>query len=367
MASRNIGTLRARDAVSETMANLESRWVTSASVFLVVLVLAFASMTTVVSETSEIASYQQELYEKGATGFVVADDAGENGLSATRCEELNHVDGVVSAGARGDLMPNESGVPARQVSAGYVSSVHPETPSAARTVAGSTIATSMHFVRNSGIDLAGAGIVPLGTVAASSDRDPRADGEILVVWPAAAMHARECVVIGSLSAVSGVAGLLTNWFAPQPTSVTPLAPNAAAAPSPHDRFAARMSLAVPIVAGCSAVLAMLGVWVSRRSDFALYRLLGAKRAPLMIGLALECAVLVSVPSGAGIGFALAARPVYLTGPVLEVVMLAALQFIVVGLASLPAGVLLLLTKNPADLIREGYDKNPWEDQGFKWT
>lgn len=349
---RGSRTLRARDALWETLANLRARWLSTLSVFVAVFVAAFGSTAMVVVETSEIASYQQDLYEQGATGFVIASNGDGSTLSASRCEELNHIEGVVSAGARGDLVPNSSEVPMRQVTSGYLRSVHPGEGGSVSTIAGSGIAVTKHFVQNSGIVLSSS-VVRLDAVADKSLRDPRIDGEILQVVPAAAMQARECVVIGSTSSTRGVEGLLTNWFAPQKTSVAPLAPKLAAAVSPHDRFAARSSLTVPIAAGVVAVLVLVGVWVSRRSDFALYRLLGARRGPLVFGLAMECLLLVTVPSVSGIAFAAAMNPEFLAGPVLQGVLLAALQFLVAGLAALPAGILVLLTKNPSSLIREG--------------
>lgn len=342
-----------RDALDETLANLRARWASSLFVFLAVLVLAFASMAMVVNEASSIASDQEDLFDRGATGFIISDgDAGAS-LSAVRCEELNHVAGVASAGARGSLTPTVGGFPARLVTSGYVRSVHPGVDATAATVAGASIASAWHFVEGSGIRLSDGGVVSLDAVPAKSDRDPRVDGEVLVVAPASSMQASECVVISAISSRAGVEALATNWFAPQATSVSPLAPQLGAASGVHDRFMGRSSIAVPLATGGLAVLMLVGVWISRRSDFALYRLLGAKRGALTAGLLMECALLLWIPSLAGIGFAVAARPEFVSGPVFEAVTLAALQFVVMGCAALPLGVLLLLTKNPSGLIREG--------------
>lgn len=350
---RDRRTLRVPDALDETLANLRARWALSMFVFIAVLVLAFASMTMVVSETSSIASDQQDLFEKGATGFIVSAGDAAAGLSAVRCEELNHIDGVVSAGARGALIPSDAGFPGRLVTSGYVRSVHPDVEAPAGTVAGASIASTWHLVQGSGIRLSGDVLVPLDAVAGRSARDPRVDGEVLAVAPASSMQATECVVISSSSSRAGVEALATNWFAPRVTTVSPLAPNLGAAADVSDRFMGRASIAVPLVAGGLTVLMLVGAWFSRRSDFALYRLLGAKRGSLTAGLLVECVLLISIPSLAGIGLAVAARPESVSGPVLEAVTLAALQFLAMGCAALPLGVLLLLTKNPSGLIREG--------------
>lgn len=98
---------------------------------------------------------------------------------------------------------------------------------------------------------------------------------------------------------------------------------------------------------------LVGAWIPRRSVFALYRLLGAKRLALIIGPSTECTLLVFVPSVAGLAMAIAAWSESISGPVLEAVSLAGLQFIVAGYAALPLGVLVLLTKNPSGLIQNG--------------
>lgn len=105
--------------------------------------------------------------------------------------------------------------------------------------------------------------------------------------------------------------------------------------------------------GFGREVVLVGAWIPRRSDFALYRLLGAKRLALIIGLSTECTLLVFVPSIAGLAMGIAAWPESISGPVLEAVPLAGLQFIVAGCAALPVGVLVLLTKNPSGLIRNG--------------
>ena len=305
------------------------------------------------AEVTRILDLQDDLVSAGSTSLIVS-ASRPGGVDAVRCEQLNTVEGVRAAGARGSLLSSETdGAKVRAVTRGYAQAVLPGMDPASEVIAGATAAESRHLISGSGITSPEQSIaLEVDAVASPSLRDPRVNAEVLVIHPPT-FSANSCLVVAEPDRHAGVDALLTTWFGADDVLIAPLIARGDVTDSPQSLLESRPGRMISVVAGAGSLMMLLAAWMVRRSDFALYRLLGAEVGALTAGLCLEATVLVVAPQLATSAFTFCAFPQMHSGAGLESALLAVGQLLASDLVAVPLGIALLFIKNPFSLVREG--------------
>jgi hypothetical protein len=114
----------------------------------------------------------------------------------------------------------------------------------------------------------------------------------------------ECLVESEPGARARVEAVLLGWFPGTATAVTPyfLLPDTGR--TPQQEAGARTSAWFPLAAAGLVALGMLAWWVIRRSEFALYGVMGLGRDGLVLMLLAEWAMLCLLPGSIGLANAL---------------------------------------------------------------
>lgn len=315
--------LRPGQVVAEGRANVTSAPMRSLVLALVVAVVTGGVIALSLSDVAGIAGrYRDQI--RGGRFVLVARSAATTGLDASRCDALNGLGGVRSAGAvLGARSIYPAAAPARPyelltVTPGLVRTWFPQDvePVVAGWVAGPEAARELGLTDRSTVAVFDSPqIKPKGAprpvtverILAPSPRRDEADRDLFQVSPPTG-RAPTCYVDVDPASLEAVDQALTAWFASADrVGVTGLLEDRARGRTPEAELDARTS--APAWAAGTAIVTVLTVllWYGRRDELALYRLLGASRRTVATLLAVEAVATVLVPAVVGIAFALVLR------------------------------------------------------------
>lgn len=291
----------------ETAANLAAHWLLSALLALIAAGVGLGVTTAITAQTSSFENEARALDDRGRNVVVVT---GRSGISAEKCEEIARTPGVLRSGA---LLRSEPATlrttatrsaTVRTVTRGYADIVWPGHPQSDGLLVGPKLADELQvsgqaraWVRIAGDDEIS--LMKIGVVQTASARDADANRSGLQLATAHGI-ARECLIEAESGAGPGVIALAQQMFAEDDPIVAPIyAPDATVA-LPEVRFQERTTdTLLPAAASLIFAIALLGFWLIRGKDFALYRLLALPSPLLAGGLLLESALLVAIPYAAG--------------------------------------------------------------------
>jgi hypothetical protein len=345
----------------EPLRNLRATPVrTAATVGLAALVLGGLALVEL-DATERVLALRAELDERGAHVFIVR---AEDGLPAARCEALRGLTGVRSAGGVrlsepvAPLVAPRLRFQAAAVTTGILPVWDPGYRQAEGTgfVIGRSVADELAVDSGARLTLADGRRDVVADILDVDDRYPEAARWIVEVVPPSG-RVSECWVEFSPSA-SGIArDLLAAWFEGPGNQVEVrwLRPPDEFARDPARELATRPQAAAWLpLGGVVGLLAALVSWL-RRSEAALYAVLGVRKWGLVLMAQLEAVVVVSSGYLLGVAWA-AAIAEAVGGPIgLDQVALAgrsAASAALVAMLAAPAGVIPILRWRVVDLLRD---------------
>ena len=356
---------RAAAVASEALGNLNALRLHAVAVMTICAAASALAAWGTASEVALISASQAELLSRGLDVRVVAGKDGAR-LDARQCESLNDVDGVLAAGGLVGYSQamqfggGNTNLTIATVTRGYASVIWPslqrvkKLPSA---IAGSDLSSAAGLVNGSYMSLRDAsapGPAPVHVdhvdrVAPNSQRNPRFD-DYLAVVAAPVDDVQECLVEAAPGAESGVDVLLATWFRGTETTSRPLYVVTDAAGDPENRLANRSSWSFSLISAVGITLTMMGSWIVRRADFALYRHLGLRPHQLVLSLSVDATILALMPASMGLTLvALTERP-ELTGATLAAVSLCGAQLLSLIVLLPMIGTAMLMTRNPLSVF-----------------
>lgn len=352
-----------REIALEAVRNMMSARLRTCFVSLLAMAVGLGVLAAVVGDVAAIRDSWVAGRAAGSDVLVVRPMGQEVGVSAVACDALRSVDGVLTAGAVLTTSESFASVdPASRyavVSAtpGYLRLAWPTErfDAGTATVAGVDVATPLGLSAGAaylGREVPGGSPVEfrVGARAAAAGRFQLADRAV-VVAEVPSGDVPECAVESTAGARVAVAAILTDWFAPTPTTVQSLLPAVGLAADPQAELNSRWSRWVPLAGGGVLLLVSVITWWGRRGESGLYLLVGMHRGGLLLQFCVEVAVSLFVPVMVGAGVAL----VVLGGRTDGIVADAALRdlgklVLVVGLVPLVSFVVASTAKS-LDLVR----------------
>lgn len=346
--SKHLGLAK---SFSEALQNARARWILTLMIATLVSVLSGGMTLFTILETTQIETLNETQLSRGKNVFLAVASPGQL-INAGDCEKLSTQDGVLSSGSRKEVIRDLSGSAVAQgVTAGYIQTIWPEYSGTGSIVAGERYARAHHLISGSKIRLA----VHSGQVDALAPellRDPRANEELLVTQEPSG-NVRECFVAAVAGAADGVAMLLPAWFSPTKISISPVY-RPAGEVHPQKLLESRLSIKGSLVAGLIAGSALILSWLIRRSDFALYRLLGARNREIIMMLCVDASLFGALPMMVTSAWVVAFCAQLITTPLVLGSVLYASWLPALGTAlAIPIGAFLLLKRDPHSLVREG--------------
>ena len=299
--------------VREAYANVLAHRVLSGILVLLAAVAPLVAVTLDLVDLHGSVEREHELTARGSTVFSVT-AVDRTPLPAARCDALGTVTGVASAGGITTVELVHSALADRRflslVSAtpGLAPVLWPGTPAVDGVVVGAAIGSELGLVAGAALAIVRADAVhtlPVGAVAPASTRG--SDHDLLVlqsVPPRGGTY--ECLVESEPGARESVEAVLLGWFPGTPTAVTPYFLPPDTGRTPQQEANERTTVWLPLAAAALIALAMLAWWLIRRSEFALYTIMGLASDGLVLMLFTEWAMLCLVPGSIGLANALGA-------------------------------------------------------------
>lgn len=352
--------MRATEVVRESVLNVVFMGWLSALIIALGGVLSLAAILTEGSEVGGILDRERARIQQGANALQITPATDESLLSAKRCEELNRVVGVRSAGGIVStstvegLTSDSSGI-LLQATQGAVPVLFPNI----RTVPpGHLLATPALADANGWIDGGPA------TAIAHDNRlvfdvsvltAPRAEsyGSALIDVVVPAGDVPLCLVESDNGALQGVTDVVTDWFGSTAVALAPMALQDSTY-TPQQQLQSRMTVWLPAFSGLGLALFVVFFWKFRERDFALYALHGVRRPRLLLMLVTEWTIMTALPASMGaLGGLLLLRQHLEASVVLEALGYAYASVLIGASVALPAGVWLLSGARAHDRIRGG--------------
>lgn len=335
----------------EALQNARARWLLALTIATIVGILSGGVTLFTILETKQIETLHETQLDRGKNVFIAVASPGQS-ITAADCEKLGTRDGVRSSGSRTEVIRNLTGsAVAQEVTAGYIETVWPEYRGSASIIAGEHYAREHHLLSGSKVQLA-IRSDQVDTIAPNLLRDPRANEELLVVQQPSGT-VRECFVAAEAGAADGVAMLLSAWFSPTAISVSPVY-RVSGEVHPQQLLQSRLSIKASVIAGIVCAAAVILSWLIRRSDFALYRLLGARNREITMMLIVDTCLYGALPVIVTSAWMVACCAQLIDTPLVLSSVWYASWIPALGTAlAIPIGALLLLTRDPHSLVREG--------------
>lgn len=311
-------------------------------------------------EVSAIEARFLQLVAKGSAVLAVTAQDGES-VPGERCEALNGVPGVISAGgivSRSTMRTEGSAfgqVLMVEGTAGLPAIIWPGEPAmrGSAITAGSTLAersgAQVGAVLPWGLRIDGQFVAP-SAIAEPSPRDASFDLAVVIVR-APASPVQQCLVESAPGALDEVSHLLVGWFdGPIETFVSRFYADSSVGASPQEQFDSRLSRWVPYVAALIIGAGFVITWFARRQEFGLYRMLRASPGSLLTNLATEFIVIGLIPlcGGylAGLIISSMATPLALQNALID-----ATQLVLLSLLTPLTGVLVVSRVSAMDAIK----------------
>lgn len=356
-------SFRKRTVIREALLNLRARPALSAAVFIVSATAAFLLTLGTTLDVSTIASQYAAQVSSGVNVASVT-SIDSSPLDAGRCAQLEGVPGVLDAGGLAgyraiNIGGTGSHATVAEVTSGYAAIIWPQlrqTSENLSVVAGRALAADQGLRPGSLVTIQEAtssapSKLKISAVAPASQRNPRFDNYIAVIVPPTG-SVSSCIFESRPGSQAGLGGLIAGWFPNTPTNLAPLTETGTVGTTPAQLFAARISQAFPALAFAAIALAALGFWTMRRSEYALYRLLGMPAAKLLLALVVEGTFLIALPECMGVlaGDFLIARNSE-QAVVLDSLGLAVGQLAVLSAILPVGGMCILIAKRPISILR----------------
>lgn len=296
---------RTVDVVRSFLADVRSRFVWAA---LICVVCASCALGVIASTTGDVGAI--------STDHLASIERGSNVLVATRtdrqpfpgqvCDGLSSVTGVKYAGglvSTDDVtMDNSPSLPVQVLTAtpGYAGVLWPSLPyqvaRADSVFAGSAVSERLGIRAGGFASFAKAGTretVRVDAVGAPSSRRATSDDVLLRVVPVT-NAVTECLIESHPGFADGVRAATDSQLGSDFLSFA-LFDDDSEGSTPQQRLDNRLSIFTPAAAFALIALLLTAFWFIRRADFALYRVLGARRRQLAAAFALEWLLLVILP------------------------------------------------------------------------
>jgi hypothetical protein len=304
-----------RAIMREAVANVIAHRLLSAIVVMVGALAPLWAISIGILDTHGISARDQQLTDRGAHVLVVMTTDGSD-LPAARCDELNSVSGVLSAGAvigadRVDAaLPDLRRITVLSATPGLPAIYWPGDPPPrdAGLAAGASVAADLGLVAGAVLPVTGDGGPRDLPIASAPGHSPRAQDNDLVLVQVVPPIGRttECLVEAAPGAARSVEAALVGWFPGGATSIQPYFSVPETGRNPQQEFGSRLSLWLPIAAGVLVALTVLAWWAVRRAEFALYAVMGLRPPGLALMLLTEWTVLCLLPGCIGVANALGA-------------------------------------------------------------
>jgi hypothetical protein len=305
---------QSRLAFDEVMRNLGSARRRTASLALVsVLIGATVALLTIV-DMERISAINEQQYEAGSSAFQVVAPGGAR-ADAVRCNAIQGITGVLAAGGiisadnvRLGVQP-DADVSLLTVTPGFVAAAWPGLKSASgvSALAGSAY-TALSWHRNTRVTYTNADGSPtvIRLDAVPSSRSMLGLDRVIIAVVPPATTVDTCLVLADPPARSAVAAAVRGWFG-EGTSVQDVLVGSALVENPQALLDNRLSRFGWLAGGAAIALLLLGSWVARRAEFALYRLLGFRESGVLAMFVAEMALLALVPIQVGALVAIGSR------------------------------------------------------------
>jgi hypothetical protein len=294
-------------ALSESRRNLASALAQTLILASIFISLGVGVATFTGADAGRIAAVAKTQYRAGAFVYSLVGPSGAR-VDALKCDSLNGANGITAAGG---VMANQIVMLESQPDAqlrlytatpGFIAAAWPgsESEAALSTFAGN--------------DLIDVGIVPGGTVRFRTTRGEMQKMQIdgVALYPAVSGEGRllvevapptgtleSCLVLVSPPAARSMADALRGYFGAG-TTVTDVLLRSDLVADPQDLFASRLSGLGWLAAGLVSAIILVGSWLARRRDFALYRLIGFSERTVFMMLAIEATFVCFLPSQLGL-------------------------------------------------------------------
>jgi hypothetical protein len=307
--------------VREAYANVLAHRVLAGILVLIAAVAPLIAVTLDLVDLHGSVEHEGELVARGSTVFSVT-AVDRDFLPAARCDALGTLTGVTSAGGITAVDQVHSALADRRflslVSAtpGLAFVLWPGTAPVDGVVVGAAIGSELGLVAGAVLPIAQADAIRTLSVGAVADPSTRsADYDLLVlqsVPPRGGTH--ECLVESEPGARARVEAVLLGWFPGTATAVTPYFLPPDTGRTPQQEANERTSEWFPLAAAGLVALGMLAWWVIRRSEFALYGVMGLGRDGLVLMLVTEWVMLCLLPGSIGLANALGSSAALFDAP-----------------------------------------------------
>lgn len=308
MIARGITTT---DLFIETIKNIRAASVRSLILVLMSSAVGFLTAFLSATDLAEIDNKWTSQLHQGANAWVVT-SLEARGLDTVRCDQLNEVDGVLAAGGiLGVEKVSSSTAPVRQfdlldVTPGMIDFlwtseefVYQGTPLLGHGISSDLgVVDEGHILLNTTQQM-----IPVESVQHAS-RIPSVD-DGLVVPSVPDGEVNECYVEAAAGAGSAVERLLISWFPEQPDmSIRAFVDSATLGTLADVDLRSRVSQYVPFIGGALVSgLSLMFTW-TRRSDYAIYRMMGLRRTQTYFMTTIETVLLCWFPMAAALVAAL---------------------------------------------------------------
>lgn len=294
-------------AIAEAVRNVRAAPLRSAIVAGICMLAGAGVAATTQLDLHHVVAADTAQYLAGASTLEVVARDGQP-LDALRCHSLMRVDGVIAAGGvmsaesvRMAIEP-EADVRLLTTTPGFPVASWPELQSAGPL---SVVAAS---------DLARSGLRAGDTVSVSSPSRPATllhldavpqhlstlgVDRMLLITDAPEGVVSSCLVLAEPASAAPLAALLSDYF-DAPAHATPRFLPSALHLHPDQMLHARLSQYGWLIASALCGIALVGGWLARRAEFALYRLLGLPESALLAMFTTEFALLCLAPAQFGL-------------------------------------------------------------------
>lgn len=291
---------RGRDALNEGVENLVANPVLS----ILAVTVAMVAFTTTLITTGISGNTVQRDYDNavaaGAFAYLVS-DRNANQLSVADCEGINAVDGVLASGAIMDsqeVTVNQGTTPLRLVrmTQGAVLGAWPNIDTSGGVISGSEAAERLGLTTGSKLEVdmgTGSSVLVISTVANNKSQIKGINDSLIIVAPPLGLT-QECIVWADPGRNSSVSEAISGWFGAS-TLLSPYTPDVTTSERALTEASAFTHSFIWALAALTVVGLLLIVWLVRRQEVALYRILGASEKSILIGYCVDTVVLTLLP------------------------------------------------------------------------
>lgn len=307
-------TFRLSTILRESLHNLRGHLFLTLCVALTAAAAGAGAVASSAIEVAGILNYERTAIGRGSTVFSVS-SVDNSPISGARCDALNSVSGVKTAGAvidnRSESFQLGGSRPAYVTYAtpGVVALVWPGSNdvlgSESGPVVGSSLAAEFGLVENSSLIIGSAVYDSISVAVAPSPRDGNYDNRVVIPIAASPdLLIRTCLVDSMPGSRSEVESLLTGWFpSAPPVFVASVVPPGTFTAS-DEMMEVRLSQYSGLGAGVLIAMIYGLTCTMRRSEYALYQVLGLPPGRRLIMLSTETIMAALLPFSFGSTLAL---------------------------------------------------------------